>query len=303
MILNAETIRGLTRNFRILAYGALAETMTVYPKVAMTVPSSTSQNDYGWLAEIPGMREWVGDREIKNISGSTYAIKNREFELTVGVRRSDIEDDNVGIYAPMFQELGANVAYHRDELVFELLKNGFTGLAYDGKPFFASNHKVGKKTVSNTDTGKLTRPRFQAALAAMQSQTNEAGRPLRAFMGEGERAPLLVVGPTNRALADEIVTLPTLSGGGANPDYGRARVLVLPELTGTAADYWMLLDTSRVVKPLILQVRLEPEFTRLDSADDQNVFMRSEYVYGFRDRKNAGYGFWQLAYGSDGSVA
>ena len=44
------------------------------------------------------MREWIGDREIQNLSASDYTIKNKDYELTVGVDRNDIEDDTLGIY-------------------------------------------------------------------------------------------------------------------------------------------------------------------------------------------------------------
>lgn len=61
---------------------------------------------------------------------------------------------------------------------------------------------------------------------------------------------------------------------------------------------WYLLDTTRVMKPLILQKRKNYNFVSLDSETDENVFMRKEYVYGVDARLNAGYGLWQLAYAS-----
>jgi phage major head subunit gpT-like protein len=303
MIVNAATINAITRSVRTLSYAGIESAATNWMQVAMRVGSESGSNDYGWLESVPGMREWVGDRELANLQAATYSVKNKEYEATVSIKRKDIEDDQVGIYSPMFTMLGQNVAYHRDEIVFDLLKNGFSQLCYDGKTFFATTHKIGKTTVSNKGTGKLTRARFQDALADMQSIKNSVGKPLRNFMGTGANAPLLVVGPSNRALADEIVGLPTVSGGGANVDYQKARVLVLAEFSDAEADFWMLLDTSKAVKPLILQVRKEPEFVRMDGGNDEAAFMRAEYRYGFDDRKNAGFGFWQLAYGSDGSVA
>lgn len=61
---------------------------------------------------------------------------------------------------------------------------------------------------------------------------------------------------------------------------------------------WFLLDTSRIMKPLILQKRKNYNFVNLDGEKDENVFMRKEYVYGVDARLNVGYGLWQLAYGS-----
>lgn len=65
--------------------------------------------------------------------------------------------------------------------------------------------------------------------------------------------------------------------------------------SGTA---WYLMDLSRPIKPIILQIRKRPEFVGLDRPDDPDVFMRKKFRYGVDDRKNVGFGLWQLAYGS-----
>jgi len=67
---------------------------------------------------------------------------------------------------------------------------------------------------------------------------------------------------------------------------------------GGAGTAWYLLDTSRVMKPLILQRRKNYNFVALDQERDENVFMRKEFVYGTDARLNVGYGLWQLAYAS-----
>lgn len=67
---------------------------------------------------------------------------------------------------------------------------------------------------------------------------------------------------------------------------------------GGAGTAWYLLDTSRVMKPLILQKRKNYNFVSMDKETDENVFMRKEYIYGVDARLNAGYGLWQLAYAS-----
>lgn len=64
---------------------------------------------------------------------------------------------------------------------------------------------------------------------------------------------------------------------------------------GTA---WYLLDTSRSIKPIIFQNRKSPNFVALDREQDENSFMRGEFVYGVDCRRNVGFGFWQMAYGS-----
>jgi len=61
---------------------------------------------------------------------------------------------------------------------------------------------------------------------------------------------------------------------------------------------WVIMDTRRPMKPLLLQKREAVSFINKNAADDDNVFMRKEYLFGGQGRFAAGYGFWQMAYGS-----
>ncbi|MDM7462251.1 MAG: Mu-like prophage major head subunit gpT family protein [Tepidimonas taiwanensis] len=140
---------------------ALAATPTDWAKVATRVPSSNTSNTYGWLGQFPKLREWVGDRVLKDMAASGYQITNKLFEGTVAVKRTDIEDDNVGIYTPLFAEMGRAAAAHPDELVFGLLAAGESTLCYDGQAFFDTDHPVypnvdgtgNATTVSNLQAG------------------------------------------------------------------------------------------------------------------------------------------------------
>ncbi|MDO8180159.1 MAG: Mu-like prophage major head subunit gpT family protein [Undibacterium sp.] len=71
---------------------------------------------------------------------------------------------------------------------------------------------------------------------------------------------------------------------------------------GGAGAAWYLLDTSKVVKPLIYQVRKDYSFVSMDKETDDNVFNRKEYVYGVDARSNVGYGLWQMAYASKNTL-
>ena len=82
---------------------------------------------------------------------------------------------------------------------------------------------------------------------------------------------------------------------------GTAEPLVVPQLAGKD-DAWYLLCTSRPIKPLIYQNRKKAKFVGLTDEKDPNVFFKKTYIYGADSRGNAGFGFWQMAYGSDGSA-
>lgn len=157
MILNSTSLRSLYTGFSTAFQGGFAGVAPQYTRVAMTVPSTTRANEYGWMGEIPRIREWLGDRQVKNLALSNYTIRNKSFELTVGVDRDDIDDDNLGVYAPLFSELGRAAATFPDELVWPLLKAGFATTCYDGQYFFDTDHPVlaadGETVNSVSNTG------------------------------------------------------------------------------------------------------------------------------------------------------
>ena len=218
MHLNKQNLDALFQAYNAAFREGLGMAPSDWEKLAMVIPSSTSENVYPWIGKLPGIREWLGDRVIENIAAYDYRIKNRTFELTVGVRREDVEDDQYGLYAPLFQDLGNQAAIHPNQMVFGALRDAETELCYDGQPFFSTAHPVGEIQVSN------------------------------------------------------------LLAPASNP--------------GTA---WYLINNRRPVKPIIFQRRRGYELHRMDRMDDENVFMRGEYIYGIDARLNVGYGFWQLA--------
>lgn len=294
MIINSQSMRGVYVGFNTLFNKALAETAPLVDKVATITPSTTDAETYAWLGDIPGMQEWIGEREIQNLSSSDYTIKNKDFELTVGVPRNAIEDDKIGLYNPSIQMLGQSAALHPDELVFELLKDGFKTNCYDGKPFFATEHLVGKNKMSNKGTAQLTPDSYIAARSAIMSITNNKGRPLKLVPN------LLVVPPALEGMARKILLSDQIDGS-TNTMKGTAEPLVVPDLAG-ADSSWFLLCTQKPIKPLIFQQRQPAKFVSKTAETDDNVFMRKQYLYGADSRGNAGFGFWQMAYGSDGSA-
>lgn len=124
--------------------------------IAMLTNSTTSEELYAWLGQFPRLREWLGERLIKQMAAHDYRIKNKSFEATVEVDRDALEDDKYGVYTPLFDEMGYAAATHPDELVFALLKAGFSTACYDGQYYFDSDHPVGrevKTSVTNVQTG------------------------------------------------------------------------------------------------------------------------------------------------------
>lgn len=161
MDINSTTLRSAYVGFNAAFQAGIAEAAAMYGRIATTVPSSTRSQEYGWLGKFPGFREWVGDRVVNGLAKHGYTLTNKSYENTIGVDRDDIEDDNLGIYTPMFRDFGQTAVTFPDTLVWSLLKNGFSETCYDGQYFFDTDHPVLNDkgvavSVANTDGGSGT---------------------------------------------------------------------------------------------------------------------------------------------------
>lgn len=171
MLITSTSLVALYTGFQTAFQQGFADVPSQWSLVAMETPSTTSEENYGWMKDIPGFREWIGPRVVHNLEATSYAIKNKPWELTVGVDRDAIDDDKFGLYAPMFGEMGRQTAEFPDTQVFPLLKRGFSSACYDGQYFFDTDHPViaedgSTVSVSNMQSGAGT-PWFLMDLGRM----------------------------------------------------------------------------------------------------------------------------------------
>lgn len=295
MILNRSNLNDLFVAFKAAFNTGFRDVPLDWQMIATLVPSNTSEEHYAWLGQFPELREWVGERQLKQLASYDYRIRNKTFESTIRVARENIEDDQYGIYMPMFQEMGHASATHPNRIIFELLAAGFTTPCFDGQFFFDADHPVGreqKTSVSNfaagagapwylLDTSRplkplifqrrrnydwqslnnldddhvfknkeflfgvdarvnsgfgfwqqafgskqdLTAENFNAAYAAMMEFKSDEGRPL------GIRATHLVVPPSLRAQALEVITAERNAAGATNINRNAVDVMVTPWLS------------------------------------------------------------------------
>lgn len=155
-------IEALFTGYKSDFQGGLGMAASQYQKVAMTVTSTTRSTTFGWLGQFPHFREWIGARVMQQMATHGYAITNRTWEDTVAISRDDFDDDVLGIYSPVFQEMGRAASCFPDELVFQALAAADKTACYDGQSFFDTEHPVYQKvdgtgavtTTSNLHTAK-----------------------------------------------------------------------------------------------------------------------------------------------------
>jgi phage major head subunit gpT-like protein len=289
MIITKSSIQALQVGFRSDFDAAWRSTPTWSERLATTVPSTTRTNTYGWMARLLAMRKWVGPRIIENLKSHAYQLENEPYEKTVGVDKHDIQDDQLGVYKPLFQELGRVGKKWPDQTLKTALQAGTTNLGFDGVAFFSNAHPLNPAGNQNNNfTGTaLSTTNFAATRAAMMAYTGEDGEPL------GVMPNLLIVPPQLEDTAHTIVTAERGSSGASNVQRGQAEVLMIPELAN-AGTTWYLADVNSPIKPLIWQLREAIQMANLTDVTDQNVFMIRQFLYGLEGRGVAGYGPWFL---------
>jgi phage major head subunit gpT-like protein len=127
-------------------------------QIAMTVNSTTAEEKFPWMKDLPGFREWIGERVVNNVANHEFGIKNKTFENTVGIEREKFEDDQYGTYSTFFKALGDEAGRFPSQLVFGFLKTANTQLCYDGQYLCDTDHPQIKpdgteEQVSNFITG------------------------------------------------------------------------------------------------------------------------------------------------------
>ncbi|MPW00081.1 Mu-like prophage major head subunit gpT family protein [Bombella apis] len=129
-----------------------------YQKVAMTIASSAGENFYPRVAELPGIREWIGQRLVHELTvQNRFSIVNRTFEETIGIRREDLEDDQFGFLLPAIQQLAADADKLPDRLVFGMLEKGHKTQGIDGQYFFDEDHEGTDRTGKATAFSNILR--------------------------------------------------------------------------------------------------------------------------------------------------
>lgn len=140
LIVSNATLTALAQGFNAAFRRGFEGVASTYQQVAMVVPSTSDAENYGWLKDLPGVREWIGQRQYNNLEATVAQLKNRKWEHTIAVKRDNVEDDKLGMYANLFAIQGEIVARHPDDLVWGLLAQGFNTKGFDGQYFFDTDH-------------------------------------------------------------------------------------------------------------------------------------------------------------------
>lgn len=282
---------------------AYATTEVWADKIVTDLPSKGAATAIGWMDKLPAMREWLGPRIIHTPAVRDRFIVNKLFELTVGIKQTDIDDDNLGIYIPITANLADQAKKWKDRLVAaKILENP---VGFDGVPFVSASHPVNLDnasmgTYSNLTTGATSvEDGFKKGRTAMATRRGADGKVLAVKPNWLLHPPSLF--EEVEMLLHSTTTSHRSGGTGAvdaasvfNPWYNACQAIEVPELERTQEEidggvkqrFW-LLDTSKGISPLVFSVRDNPTMAQMTSAQDMTVFMSNQFVYGVQARGDA----------------
>jgi len=295
------TLRDLTAKFD----NGIRSATPFYPRVSTIIQSDGSDEKYGMLGNMPGVREWLGDRQFKELRAGNFTITNKKWESSLLINKDDLADDRMGMYGPLMEQLAVEAAYHPDELFFEtFLVNGESEICIDGQFFFDTDHSWGDSgtqsndlTYNATDHTAVTATEFaaayDAALTAMLDFKNDYGKLLNRPIHNGMKN-LMVIVPTELWKVATTALKANLTGGGdTNIVLEQAEIVVSPHLTD--ASKWYLLNLGAPLRPFVFQTReaLSRQMKGLDDDETKDVKFMTQSRY------NMGYLAWWTAVVTD----
>jgi phage major head subunit gpT-like protein len=187
MALITATLLGSINNGLNLAFNSqLYEAESVFRNFAYTASSEGDTEVYPRLDQLKGIREWIGPREVQQLTQSSFSIKNRKFEQTIAVQRTDIEDDKYGIYNVVADEMGRTARHLPDLLMAQLITTGTTTICSDGQYFFSTGHP------NYTSTGAATTVSNYASGSSPGWYLIDSSRSLKPFIFQ-QRIPFDLV--------------------------------------------------------------------------------------------------------------
>jgi phage major head subunit gpT-like protein len=276
--------------------------------IGSKIPSSTRDQRYPFVQSLSGaMRNWnTGERNILNVVVDGFVVTNAKWENTLSIDRTDIEDDQYGVYSSM---LIPNLARHAKLLPDQQIAAAITANAtcYDGQAFFATTHPVDPSNASSatqsnllTGVGGFSGTGLAQAQAAMMNLLGPDGLPM------GNYGDTILVPPSLKFQADIIANstffpeikngVSAVFGSTANPWKGQYNVVCSPWLPDTgnpATAVWYLLDCRYSnLRPFFWQEREAPQLVQMIDPANPAVFFQDKFYMGARARGAAAGSLW-----------
>lgn len=303
--------RDITRVFRDEAM----QSTPFWPLLCLRIPSRSLDEKYSMIGNLPGMREWIGPREFKELRAADYVLANKHWESSLQVQKTDVRDDRLGTLGMRIRQLAREATYHPDELLFaNVVNTGEANACYDGQFFFDTDHSWGDSGSQSNDltynavdhtavTPTEFKAAFHAALIQMLGFKNDQGKPFyRPVVGRLGNlvccVPLSMLESARQAF-EQVVSLEvrgTEYAGTSNWTIERPTIVPVQYMgagysNGSDVKFDLYDVGDRSVLPYVFQAR-EPLRQQVKGADDIEY---KEMKVMTEARYNIGYYAWWKA--------
>ena len=285
-------LRDLTAKFD----NRVAAATPFYPQVCYDASSVRSSEKYGWIGNMPGMREWLGERQFSELRSANFVLENKHWESSLAIKKTDLADDNLGQYGPVLEQLGIEAAHHPDELWFSVLEQGESTACFDGQFFFDTDHVWGNSGSQSNDITSTVVSTSAPTVAEIKTAIRKMIRSMLAFKNDQGK---LYNRPTVGRLNDLTLLVPLalrdlvydaleseLISNSSNVVVDRPTIVSSPYLTSDVKLY--LFKTGEAVKPFVFQ-RREPLTRMMKGIDDLET---KDVKFMTEARYNVGYFAW-----------
>lgn len=271
-------------------------------EISMRMTSSQAAEDYGWLGNVPGLREFVGGRTPKEIAEKSFIVTNEDYEGSIIFLSKDVRRDKLGMITTRVNQLADRALDHPAKLLSSLIMSGESEVCYDGQYFFDTDHSEG---VSGSQSNDITHPvvlntaptsdemakAIVAGIQAMYALKDDQGEPMnQSAMNFMVMVPVPFMGVALEAVAA------LLGSGGATATIAALKgnftinVVTNPRLTWTTK--FAIFRTDEAAKPFILQEEDIPDVIALGEGTEYEQ-LNKKHLYGVDWTGNVAFGYWQ----------
>lgn len=273
--------------------------------------SDQASETYPFLGQNSGMREWIGGRQAKSLSGNSLQIVNKHYENTLEIAIRDMRRDKTGQIEARVNEFVDKSLSHWASLLSTLILNGTSTTCYDGQYFFDTDHTEGNNTTSQSNDitvdistlpcaahGTVTAPSKEEmqqtilqTIAQILSFKDNEGEPMNE-----NATDFMVIVPVSLYLtaAAAVSTLVNAAlANNMNPTQiagMNISVMMNPRLTWT--DSFAVFRTDSPIKALIRQSETL-DTVKMKDESSEYAFDNDAIQIGVDAWRNVGYGYWQ----------
>lgn len=280
--------------------------------IANLFTSDQDSETYPFLGQSPAMREWIGGRQAKGLTGNALTIANRHYEATLEIAVRDARRDKTAQIEARVQDFADRSLTHWASLLSTLIAAGESTVCYDNQFFFDTDHSEGASGTQSNDIsvdisalpatlhGVPAAPSVEEmqqsilrGIAQIISLKDDQGEPLNEAASS-----FLVMVPVSLYMV-AIAACSTLTTAALaqnlNPNLvANLNVQVSMNARLTWTDKFALFRTDSPIKALIRQSETDIDL-KAKAEGSEFEFDNDSWQFGIDTWRNVGYGYWQRA--------